>query len=100
MPPEAMQHVEAREKGEVISVKPIDGIKWDVYSCGMCVYFMYLDGVDPYEKYAGNCLLARLFVRVPVLVESGPPFGKMLPRQCKYITHLHVTKFLTWSPYE
>jgi len=57
MPPEALRHV-YRKRDE--APKKMDGKKWDVYSCGMCVYFMYLDGVDPFSEYTGMTVVRKV----------------------------------------
>ena len=71
MPSEALQHV-YRDKRD--TCKPIDGRKWDVYSCGLCVLFAYT-GVDPFAQFSSLTVVRKVLDD-----DMKPTIGREVPK--------------------
>jgi len=71
MPSEALQHV-YRDKRD--TCKPIDGRKWDVYSCGLCVLFAYT-GVDPFAQFSSLTVVRKVLDD-----DLKPTIGREVPK--------------------
>ena len=71
MPAEALRHV-YRDKGD--ECKPIDGRKWDVYSCALCVLFAYT-GEDPFAQFTSLTVVRKVLED-----DMKPTIGREVPK--------------------
>jgi len=71
MPPEALRHVYRDKRA---SLKPIDGRKWDVYSCALCVLFAYT-GEDPFAEMASLTVVRKMLDE-----DIKPKIGHEVPK--------------------